>query len=104
MTVQTQIDTRIKEKIDAYHMTLENESYMHNVPAGSESHFKLILVSDAFEGKRLVQRHQLIYGILEDEMNKIHALAMHLYSIKEWNERNSLSPSSPKCHGGDKGA
>ncbi|MBD5772044.1 BolA family protein [Marinomonas colpomeniae] len=103
MKVQAQIDQRIKEQVDTYHMTLENESHMHNVPEGSESHFKLVLVSDDFDGKRLVQRHQLVYGILENEMNKIHALAMHLYSIKEWNERNSLSPLSPKCHGGDKG-
>jgi BolA protein len=103
MIIQNQIDQRINEKLDVHHMTLENESYMHNVPAGSESHFKLVLVSDAFEGKRSVQRHQLVYGVLQDEMTKIHALAMHLYSIKEWNERNALVPSSPKCHGGEQG-
>jgi len=101
MIIQNQIDQRIKEQLDVHHMTLENESYMHNVPEGSESHFKLVLVSDAFEGKRLVQRHQLVYGVLQEEMTKIHALAMHLYSIKEWDERSALAPSSPKCHGGE---
>ncbi|AWY00737.1 transcriptional regulator [Marinomonas primoryensis] len=101
MNVQTQIDQRINEKIDIHHMTLENESYMHNVPEGSESHFKLVLVSDVFQGKRLVQRHQLVYATLQEEMTKIHALAMHLYSIQEWSERNALAPSSPKCHGGE---
>lgn len=103
MIMQNQIDQRIKEKLDVHHMTLENESHMHNVPAGSESHFKLVLVSDAFDGKRLVQRHQLVYGVLQEEMTKIHALAMHLYSIEEWSERNALAPSSPKCHGGEQG-
>lgn len=102
MTIQSQIDQSIKDKIDVHHMTLENESYMHNVPEGSESHFKLVLVSGAFEGKRLVQRHQLIYAILQTEMTKIHALAMHLYTVVEWDERQALSPSSPKCHGGEK--
>ena len=101
MLVQNQIEARISENLDVEHMTLENESHMHNVPAGSESHFKLILVSDVFEGKRLVQRHQLVYGILQDEMTKIHALAMHLYSLKEWRERNAFAPLSPKCHGGE---
>ncbi|GAA0218904.1 BolA family protein [Marinomonas primoryensis] len=101
MNVQTQIDQRINEKIDIHHMTLENESYMHNVPEGSESHFKLVLVSDVFQGKRLVQRHQLVYATLQEEMTKIHALAMHLYSIQEWSRRNALAPSSPKCHGGE---
>lgn len=103
MTVQAQIDQRIKDEMNVHYMTLENESYMHNVPQGSESHFKLVLVTDVFHGKRLVQRHQLVYSILKEEMTKIHALAMHLYSIKEWQERNLLAPSSPKCHGGEKG-
>lgn len=101
MKTQLQIDHRIKEHFDIQHMTLENESHMHNVPKGSESHFKLVLVSDAFEGKRLVQRHQLVYGALQKEMTLIHALAMHLYTTAEWRERESLAPSSPKCHGGE---
>ena len=35
------------------HLVLENESHKHSVPAGSESHFKLLIVSAAFEGKAL---------------------------------------------------
>jgi BolA protein len=101
MIIQTEIDQQLKGNIDIHHMTLENESHMHNVPAGSESHFKLVLVSDAFEGKRLVQRHQLVYAVLQEQMTKIHALAMHLYSINEWSERNALAPTSPECHGGE---
>lgn len=101
MKIQSKIDHIIKSNFDVYHMSLENESYMHNVPEGSESHFKLILVSDAFEGKRLVQRHQLIYANLQVEMTQIHALAMHLYTVSEWKERQSVAPLSPKCHGGE---
>ncbi len=101
MIIQSQIEQRIKDKIDVTNMTLENESHMHNVPAGSESHFKLVLTSNDFEGKRLVQRHQLIYAALEDEMTKIHALAMHLYTVDEWAKRNQESPLSPKCLGGE---
>ena len=102
MKMQMQIDQRIKDEVNVHHMTLENESYMHNVPEGSESHFKLVLVADVFEGKRLVQRHQFVYNVLKEEMTGIHALAMHLYSIKEWEGRNAIAPSSPKCHGGEK--
>lgn len=101
MKTQLQIDHRIKEQFDIQHMTLENESHMHNVPKNSESHFKLVLVSDAFEGKRLVQRHQLVYGVLQNEMKLIHALAMHLYTSEEWSQRESHAPASPKCHGGE---
>ena len=41
---------------------------------GDGRHFDAIIVSDAFEGKRPVQRHQLVYGVLGDRMKEeIHA-------------------------------
>ncbi|NLQ16395.1 BolA/IbaG family iron-sulfur metabolism protein [Marinomonas sp. M1K-6] len=101
MSIQSHIEKSINDKIDVAFMTLENESHKHNVPEGSESHFKLVLVSDVFDGKRLVQRHQLIYAVLQTEMTQIHALAMHLYTLKEWHERQAMAPSSPQCHGGE---
>ncbi|MCB5160316.1 BolA family protein [Marinomonas algarum] len=101
MTIQSQIEQRIQDALPVHFMTLENESYMHNVPADSETHFKLVLVSDAFEGKRTVQRHQMVYAILSDEMPKFHALAMHTHTIKEWTDRADSIPSSPKCKGGE---
>ena len=67
---------------------------------GSESHFKLTLVSNVFVGKRAVQRHQLVYGALTDQMKKIHALALHLYTDEEWEARRYESPQSPNCMGG----
>lgn len=41
---------------------------MHNVPAGAESHFKVTVVSEQFNGKRLVARHQWINQILAEEL------------------------------------
>lgn len=99
--IQEQIEQRINDSIDVHFMTLENESGMHNVPVGSESHFKLVLVSDVFENKRLVQRHQLIYSILSNEMPHFHALAMHLYTCQEWDDRTKSAPISPQCQGGE---
>ena len=44
---------------------------------GDGSHFQALIVSDAFVGKRLIQRHQLVYGALGDRMREeIHALSM----------------------------
>ncbi len=44
---------------------------------GDGRHFQALIVSDAFAGKRLVQRHQLVYGALGDRMREeIHALSM----------------------------
>ncbi|MEL0636821.1 MULTISPECIES: BolA/IbaG family iron-sulfur metabolism protein [Marinomonas] len=101
MKIQNEIEEVIRASFDCSFLSLENESYMHNVPEGSESHFKLVLASDAFLGKRPVQRHQLVYGALKEQMMKIHALALHLYTIEEWAERTNTAPLSPKCHGGE---
>ncbi|BFM48284.1 BolA/IbaG family iron-sulfur metabolism protein [Marinomonas sp. THO17] len=101
MKIQQQIEGVLTEAFAVHHMTLLNESHMHNVPLDSESHFKLILVSDDFIGKRAVQRHQQIYSVLHEEMHLIHALALHPYTIEEWQKRNENAPLSPKCHGGE---
>ncbi len=102
MSVQDIMEQKLGAGLNVQHMEIENESHMHSGPA-TESHFKLTLVSDDFAGKRLVQRHQLIYGLLSDEMqNPIHALAMHLYTPEEWQKRDGASPLSPQCMGGSK--
>ena len=101
MIIEEQILQSVTEAFTLDYLDVKNESYMHNVPEGSESHFKLTLVSDDFSGKRLVQRHQMIYKLLEKQMNLIHALALHLYTKEEWQKRQSSTPLSPKCHGGE---
>ena len=102
MQVQTEIENLLKSALSPQYLVVENESHQHNVPAGSESHFKVVIVSDAFIDKRLVARHQLVYKALGDVVkNKIHALALHTYTASEWTERQA-APDSPLCHGGSK--
>lgn len=83
------------------HIELVNESMNHSgYFEGKESHFKLTIVSDAFEGKRLVARHQLIYGLVASSLTsqggQVHALAIHAYTPTEW---QGQSPDSPLCAG-----
>lgn len=85
------------------YMLLENESHMHSVPENSETHFKLVLVSSDFEGKRKVARHQAVYAEVSSLMNEgLHALALHLYTPNEWHEQSDKSLQSPNCLGGSK--
>lgn len=101
MSVQATIEQKLQAGIAVEHMEIENESHMHSGPA-TDSHFKLTLVSDDFAGKRLVQRHQLIYGLLAEELQSpVHALAMHLYTQDEWEKRGAPAPMSPTCRGGE---
>ena len=63
------------------HLEVHDESYRHNVPAGSESHFKVVIVSDLFTGQRFLQRHRAIYGELATELaGSVHALALHTHA------------------------
>ncbi|HSC74924.1 MAG TPA: BolA/IbaG family iron-sulfur metabolism protein [Pseudomonadales bacterium] len=101
MKIQNEIDEIIRRAFSPSHLELVNESYMHSVPAGSESHFKLVLVSDQFAGMRSVARHQKVYAALGDMMKQIHALALHTFTPEEW-QAQGTAPESPKCLGGSK--
>jgi acid stress-induced BolA-like protein IbaG/YrbA len=52
---------------------------------GDGSHFNAVIVSAEFEGKRLIQRHQLVYAALGDRMREeIHALSMKTLTPAEF--------------------
>ena len=52
---------------------------------GDGSHFEAVIVSSAFEGKRPIQRHQLVYAALGDRMREeIHALSMKTLTPSEY--------------------
>jgi stress-induced morphogen len=99
-------EQRIQEKLSAALspsvLEVANESSMHNVPKGSETHFKVVVVSLAFEGLPRVRRHQLVYGALADEMTSgLHALAITSKTPAEWSA-DAVVPASPECLGGSK--
>jgi len=100
------IEARIVEKLSQSftptHLQVVNESHMHSVPFGSETHFKVVIAADNFVGKRQVQRHQAIYACLADELSGgVHALALHTFSPAEWLASGQV-PASPNCMGGSK--
>jgi stress-induced morphogen len=100
--MENRIQSKLSQSFNPSHLNVTNESYMHSVPQGSESHFKVVLVTDAFADKRQVQRHQAVYACLADELkNGVHALALHTFSPKEWQEKGAV-PASPQCLGGSK--
>lgn len=101
MSVQADIEQKLANSIHAMHLDVINESSSHNVPPGSESHFKVVMVSNDFAGKNLLARHRMINEILADELqHKIHALAIHTYTEDEWKSQNGDAPMSPPCLGG----
>ena len=104
MPVDYVIEQKLIRAFEPTHLEVINESNNHNVPPGSESHFKVIIVAKAFDDERLIKRHRLVNGVLSEELSeKIHALALHTYTESQWQTMNiENTPSSPNCMGGGK--
>ena len=103
MSVATLIERKVYDAVPVAHFALENESHKHSVPPNSETHFKLVLVTDAFSGMMPVRRHQMLYKILADELaGPVHALALHTFTVDEWKAKGGDVSESPDCLGGSK--
>lgn len=91
------------QQLQLMHLELINESDMHNVPKGSESHFKVVAVSEEFENHNLVSRHRMVNSLLHDQINgPVHALSIHAMTPNEWFEKGGEVSESPACLGGNK--
>lgn len=100
--IQQSIESKLQQALAPRVLEVVNESFMHNVPPGSQSHFKVIVVSDHFDGQRLISRHRTINQILNEELTQhIHALAIHAYTWNEWQEQGTQVQESPMCLGGN---
>ena len=78
-----------------------NESHMHKGPPNRETHFKVVIVADAFEGANRVKRHRLVNAALREQLDAgVHALSIHAWTLPQWEERGGEIPDSPLCRGG----
>lgn len=101
-TTQHRVEAKLAEALAPVHLEVVNESASHNVPAGAETHFKVVVVSPQFDGEGLLARHRRVNAALAAELaGGIHALAIHTYTATEWQRRFGDAPMSPPCHGGD---
>ncbi len=103
MSRKQRIEQAISQALSPTHLEVTDESHMHSVPQGSESHFKVLVVSDGFADERLVGRHRRINALLKDEFaGGLHALAIHAWTPQEWFDKGGAAPASPQCMGGSK--
>lgn len=94
------IEAKLRAAFAPTHLDVINESHQHRVPAGSQSHFKVVLVSETFSGQRTIGRHRAIYATLATELeNGLHALALHTYTPQKWADAQGQAPKSPACGG-----
>ncbi len=89
-----QLASIIKEHFSAQHITVENQSFFHRTHAhgAQESHFKIWVVSKAFEGLGQVARHQKVFQALKGV--EFHALSIEAFSPLEWERRQKQHAQS----------
>lgn len=101
MSRSSRIQSRVTEALTPLHLEIENESSQHSVPANSETHFKILVVSEAFAGLSRVERQRKIHGLLEVEFKSgLHALTIRALTPQEWTPESAENFISPACQGG----
>ena len=79
--VAGEIERRLKAALAPDHLEVIDESHLHRGHAGArpggESHFRVVLVAEAFAGRSRIERQRLVYRALDELMqDEIHALAI----------------------------
>lgn len=80
-TLRDWIEMRLRTELAPAHLDVIDESHLHaghsGARPGGETHYRLDIVSAAFEGKSRVERHRLVNGLLDHAFARgLHALAM----------------------------
>ena len=103
MSIERTIVEKIEKDLAPVHLEIKNESGMHSVPPGSETHFKVLVVSSAFEGLGLVDRHRRVNDLLREEFGAgLHALSLRALTLEQWEQQAPTLFESPPCLGGAK--
>jgi BolA protein len=88
MLTQEKIRQILEEHFHPVRLTVTDDSHQHAdhnpAAAGGGTHFSVEIVSQAFTGKKLVERHRMVYSVLEEALKtQIHALAIKAVSPEE---------------------
>ena len=98
--VSQSIHGKLSAKFSPLHLEIINESYMHNVPRGSETHFKVLVVSEQFRDTKLIARHRMVNESLSEELQSgVHALSIVAKTPEQWSQGQTVE-KSPACRGG----
>ena len=96
MIVQNKIDKLLRDNLNISKLIIRNDSYKHNVPPNSESHFSVQIVSDDFQDLSQIQRHKIVYKAIESLLNEIHAFSITAITTLEFKENPSFK-DTPDC-------
>jgi BolA protein len=88
------IESTLRNALAPTHLRVQDESERHRGHAGAAAgggHFRVTVVSTAFEGKARLDRHRTVYDALGDAMRaEIHALAVLAFTPAEWERKQGV--------------
>ncbi len=90
MSVQATIESKLTQELSPEFLEVINQSHEHagHQHGDVDSHYKVVIVSAAFNNMRPVARHQQIYKTLAEELRSpVHALALQTFTPEEWQQR-----------------
>ena len=101
--VERSMHAKLLKAFAPTHLAVANESSAHNVPRGSETHFKVVVVSPSFQGVTMLERHRSVNSALADELaGPVHALSIVAKTPEQWAKSGGAQrvQPSPPCMGG----
>lgn len=72
------IELLLRKNFDPVHLEVVDESYLHAGHAGAKEggHFVVYITAEAFKGKKLIERHRMVYAAVAPIKHEIHALSI----------------------------
>lgn len=87
MRMEDRIKALLSEKLAPVRLEVTNQSHLHAGHAGDdgsgESHFRVMVVSTAFENKGKIERHRMVFEVLSQPLKSIHALEIKAFAPSE---------------------
>ena len=84
MSIADKIQQKLQDTLHPIHLKVIDQSHLHvdhqgNDSNGVESHFKVEIASKKFDSLSKLKRHQLVYRLLKEEIQLLHAITFVLY-------------------------
>lgn len=105
MTIQTAIERKLIDTFSPERLRIDNDSSRHAGPA-SDSHYRVVIVANAFAGSNSLKRQRAVYACLAEELaGPVHALQMKCMTPEEYHAADGdMTLKAPPCGGGTKRA
>ncbi|XP_022209458.2 bolA-like protein DDB_G0274169 [Drosophila obscura] len=102
--IETAMRKALTTELKPVFLDVINESPQHNVPKMSESHFRVLVVSEKFNDLTLIKRHRLVNDTVKNALKAagfefMHALSIEAKTPKQWQPEQEPE-KSPPCLGG----